>query len=135
MDNMEMRKHLLENIAKMLNWINEQFKNADCDVPFSFKFERGFEYNHFDCDYLEFSCSRDSKFVFHHYRNYEYVKDGQLYDNEGNCYTESYLSNPNWYIPKENENGFRKAMDKWPSVKAAVLEHLESMKRISDFEV
>lgn len=135
MGNMEMRKHLLENVIKMLNWINEQFKNADCDVPFQYKFERGFIYGHHDCDYLKFSCSKDSKFLFCHYANYEYVKDGRLYDKKGNDYTESYLSNPHWYIPQENEDGFKKAMDEWPRVKEAVIEHLEGIKSITNFEV
>lgn len=135
MNNMELRKHLLDNMNKMLNWISEEFKKADCDVPYHYEFAYGFIYGHHDYDKLHFWCKKEPQFLFHHYGGCERVKNGKLYDRDGEEYTQSYLTNPNWYIPKENVEGFQKAMDEWPRVKAAVLAHLESVKNVSNFEV
>ena len=57
-----------------------------------------------------------------------------LYDDDKD-YTQSYLTNPHWYIPRENVEGFKLAMDEWPKVKAAVLKHIESVKNVTNFEV
>ena len=61
MDEMTLRKHLLENMVKMLNWISDEFKKADCDVPFSYEFDFGFIYGH-RCDKLEFWCRKEPVF-------------------------------------------------------------------------
>lgn len=134
MDEMTLRKHLLENMNKMLNWISEEFKKADCDVPFDYEFARGFIYGH-NCDRLHFWCKKEPQFLFHHYGGSQKVKNGRMFDRDGRDYTESFLSNPHWYIPQENVEGLKKAMDEWPRVKAAVLNHLESMSKVSNFEV
>jgi len=134
MDEMTMRKHLLENMTKMLNWISEQFKKADCDVPFNYEFAYGFIYGH-RCDRLHFLCSKEAQFLFHHYGGSEKVVNGKMYERNGEEYTQSYLTNPHWYIPHENVDGFKKAMNEWQRVKAAVLSHLESVKNVSNFEV
>ena len=133
MDNMELRKHLLENMNKMLNWISDEFKKADCDVAYDYEFAFGFIYGH-RCDRLHFWCKKDAQFLFHHYGTTERVKNGKLYNGDEE-YTQSYLTNPHWYIPHENVEGFQKAMDEWPRVKAAVLKHLESVKNVANFEV
>ena len=131
-----MRKHLLENVTKMLNWISEEFQKADCDVTFEYKFDYGFIYGH-RCDYLCFWCCKNATFDFHYYGSYEMVKNGKLYEcnREERDYTQSYLTNPHWYIPRENVEGFEKAMREWPRVKAAVLEHLERVGNLANFEV
>lgn len=133
MDDMTMRKHLLENVTKMLNWISEQFQKADCDVTFEYKFEYGFIYGH-RCDYLRFWCCKDATFDFHHYSGYDELKGGKLYQGKDEC-TQSYLTNPNWYIPKEYVQGFEAAMREWPRVKSAVLAHLEKVGNVANFEV
>lgn len=133
MDNMTMRKHLLENVTKMLNWISEQFQKADCEVTFEYKFEYGFIYGH-RCDYLEFCCNKNATFWFCHYGTSEKLKDGKLYEGDRD-YTQSYLTNPNWYIPHENVKGFEAAMNEWPRAKAAILEHLEKVRNVANFEV
>ena len=133
MDEMTLRKHLLENMTKMLNWISEQFKKADCDVPFGYEFAYGFIYGH-RCDRLEFWCRKEPCFYFRHYGTTMKVKDGKLYDDDKD-YTQSYLTNPHWYIPRENVDGFKLAMNEWPKVKAAVLKHIESVKNVTNFEV
>ena len=133
MDKMTMRKHLLENVTKMLNWISEQFQEADCDVPFEYKFDYGFIYGH-RCDFLRFWCCKKPSFDFHHYGSCQELKGGKLYDGDRD-YTQSYLTNPHWYIPHENVEGFEKAMKEWPRAKAAVLEHLEKVRNVSNFEV
>ena len=132
---MELRKHLLDNMVKMLNWISDEFKKADCDVPYSYEFCFGFIYG-YRCDRLEFWCRKEPAFYFHHYGSNERVKDGKLYHNdEEKDYTQSYLTNPHWYIPRENVKGFQEAMDEWPRVKEAVLKHLEKVKNVANFEV
>lgn len=133
MDAMEMRKHLLENVTKMLNWISEQFQKADCEVTFEYKFDYGFIYGH-SCDYLEFCCSKNATFYFCHYGHYERLEGGKLFHDDKE-YTQSYLTNPNWYIPHENVKGFERAMSEWPRVKSAVLAHLERVKNVTNFEV
>ena len=134
MDNMEMRKHLLDNITKMLNWISEEFKKADCDVTFEYKFSYGFIYGH-HCDYLEFCCNKNATFWFSHYGSTQKVQNGKLYNNLNGEYTKSYLTNPNWYIPKENEDGFKLAMEEWSRVKSAVTRHLDKVCSVAKFEV
>ena len=133
MDEMTLRKHLLENITKMLNWISDEFEKADCDVPFDYEFAHGFIYGH-NCDRLHFWCRKEARFLFHHYGSCQAVINGKIYESSKE-YTQSYLTDPNWYIPKENEKGFKLAMNEWPMVKAAVLHHLESVKNVSNFEV
>lgn len=130
---MTLRKHLLENVTKMLNWISEEFKKADCDVPLEYEFEFGFIYGH-RCDRLMFWCSKNATFDFCHYGSREVLKDGKLYKNNEE-YTQSYLTNPHWYIPHENVKGFERAMQEWPRAKAAVLAHLEKIRNIANFEV
>ena len=133
MDEMTMRKHLLENVTKMLNWISEQFQKADCDVTYKHEFEFGFIYGH-SCDRLMFLCGKDASFNFCHYGSWETLKGGKLYNGKDE-YTQSYLTNPNWYIPKENVQGFEAAMREWPRVKSAVLAHLEKVGNVANFEV
>ena len=130
---MELRKHLLDNMNKMLNWISDEFKKADCDVAYDYEFAFGFIYGH-RCDRLHFWCKKDAQFLFHHYGSCQRVKDGKLYRDDKD-YTQSFLTNPNWYIPNENVEGFQKAMDEWPRVKEAVRLHLEKMKNVANFEV
>ena len=134
MDEMTLRKHLLENMVKMLNWISDEFKKADCDVPFSYEFDFGFIYGH-RCDKLEFWCRKEPVFYFHHYGTTQMVKNGNLYNGDKEEYTQSYLTNKYWYIPHENVKGFKKAMEEWPRVKAAVQGHLESVRNVANFEV
>lgn len=133
MDEMTLRKHLLENVTKMLNWISDEFEKADCDVPYVYKFSYGFIYG-YNCDCLEFSCSKNPKFYFRHYGSCQMVKNGKMYREEED-YTQSYLTNRHWYIPQENAEGFKKAMSEWENVKSAVSNHLEKVANVANFEV
>lgn len=137
MNEMTMRKHLLENVTKMLDWISEEFRKADCDVTLNYKFEHGFIYGH-SCDFLSFVCSKDAKFQFCHYGSHQTLRSGKLYREGCNTkeeYTQEYLTNPNWYIPKENAEGFEKAMREWTKVKSAVWAHIEKVNNVANFEV
>ena len=121
---MTLRKHLLNNMVKMLNWISEEFKKADCEVPYQYKFERGFIYGHSSYDYLEFCCNKNATFWFCHYNHRKKLKDGKLYEQD-----------KEYTITRENEKGFKIAMEEWPRVKAAVLKHLEDVNKVANFEV
>lgn len=135
MDEIKMRKILLENMTKMLTWISNEFMKADCDVPYVYKFHRGFIYGHPAYDCLEFRASKDAKFRFVHYGGgQEVTKDGKMYD-DGEEYSQKFFTNLDWYIPKENVEGFREAMEEWPRVKASVSKYLEEINNLSNFEL
>ncbi len=131
---MTLRKHLLNNMVKMLNWISEEFKKADCEVPYQYEFERGFIYGWKDSDYLNFVCHKKAHFSICHYNHDRCIKDGKLF-NDGEEYTQSYFTNPDWYIPREDVKAFKLAIEAWPRVKVAVLKHLESINNVANFEV
>ena len=136
MNEVELRKSLLNNSKKMCEYVENRLQK--CSIPFDYKFNVGYIYGH-SCDYIHIVYNKDKicKICVSHYDSAMsvYVCKGKVFKQVEDECTKLFLNNFNGYIMKEMESAIKDTMKNWDNIKIAIEQHLSELNEIKKFVV